>query len=127
MASDAPDEQMTTDALPFSITVSNFQNPTELPDLMGFGPSVGASYAALDIQIANTRNAPVRFTALNVTVVATSGKSLSWQTRDVELVKAKEIAGGALLSAHLYVEVPAGDSPRAFVFDPHGAGATIEL
>jgi hypothetical protein len=94
---------------------------------MTFGPNPGGSYAALDVEIRNTSSAPVRFTSLNVTVESTSGKSLAWQTRDTHFFTAREIAGGALLSAHLYVEVPAGESPTAFVFDPHGVRATIDL
>jgi hypothetical protein len=112
---------------PFSIKVSNVQIPTELPDPMGFAPNPGGSYAALDIEIRNTGSSPAKFTALDVRLEATSGKGLEWETRDVALVKAKEIADGALLSAHLYIEVPAGESLKALVFDPYGARATIEL
>ena len=128
MTTDSPsDPQATILAAPFSIKVSNVQIPTELPDPMGFGPNPGGSYAALDVEIHNTSTDPAQFTALYVTVIATSGKSLNWQTRDIDLIKAKEIAGGAQLSAHLYVEVPAGESPKALVFDPDGAKATIDL
>lgn len=127
VTTDPSSGRVTDIALPLSITVSNIQIPTELPDPSPWGPNPGGSYAAVDVEIRNTSSAPVPFTALDVRVTAISGKGLSWQTRDVEFVTAKEIAGGALLAAHLYIEVPAGESPKAFVFDPHGVNATIDL
>ena len=113
---------------PLRIAVRELRLATELPEEMGgFGPNPGASYAAVDIEISNTSNSTERFTALNVTFTAASGQSLVWQTFDMGLVTATEIAGHAALAARVYIEIPDGETLASFVFDPLGHAATIRL